>query len=32
VICKRCNVSIRDKITPELNAKEVEEVWQKLNG
>lgn len=32
VICKRCNVSLRDTETGELNEKEVEEVWQMLNG
>lgn len=32
VICKRCNVSLQDTETGELNAKEVEEVWRKLNG
>lgn len=32
VICKRCNVSLRDTETGELNAKEVAEVWQMLNG
>ena len=32
VICKRCNVSLRDTETGELNAKEVEEVWGMLSG
>jgi len=32
VICKECNVSIKDNETGELNAKEVIEVWQMLNG
>lgn len=32
VICKRCNVSIKDNITPELNSREVAKVWQRLNG
>ena len=30
VICKRCNVSIRDNITGDLNNKEVKEVWQTM--
>lgn len=32
VICKRCNVSLRDTETGELNAKEVEETWLMLSG
>lgn len=32
VICKRCNVSLRDTETDELNAKEVVETWQMLSG
>lgn len=32
IICKNCNVSIKNNITGELNAKEVAEVWQTLNG
>jgi 5-methylcytosine-specific restriction endonuclease McrA len=32
VICKRCNVGLRDTETGELNAKEVVEAWQMLNG
>lgn len=32
VICRECNVTIQNKETPELNAKEVIEVWQMLNG
>lgn len=32
VICKRCNVSIQDAETGELNAKEVADTWQMLNG
>ncbi len=32
VICKRCNVSLQDTVTDELNAKEVIEVWRMLNG
>lgn len=32
VICKRCNVSLQNTETDELNAKEVIEVWQKLSG
>ena len=30
VICKSCNISIRHKETPSLNAKEVEEVWKMI--
>lgn len=29
VICKRCNATMRDKETDELNAKEVTEFWLK---
>ncbi len=32
VICKSCNVSLKDKITPTLNSKEVTKIWQMLNG
>jgi 5-methylcytosine-specific restriction endonuclease McrA len=32
VICKRCNVSLRDTETGELNAEEVKKVWLMLNG
>lgn len=32
VICKRCNVSIQDTVTDELNAKEVIEVWQTMSS
>lgn len=32
VICRTCNISIQDNETGELNAKEVIEVWQMLNG
>lgn len=32
VICKSCNVSIKNKITKDFNSKEVEEIWRKLNG
>ena len=32
VICKRCNVSLQDTEIGELNAKEVTEAWQMLNG
>lgn len=32
VICKQCNITIQDKETGELNAKEVEETWLMLNG
>lgn len=32
VICKNCNVSIKDNITRDYNTKEVIKVWQKLNG
>ena len=32
VICKQCNITLQDKETGELNAKEVEETWQMLNG
>lgn len=32
VICKRCNVSLRDTETGELNSKEVAEEWEKIRG
>ena len=33
VICKKCNVSLKDTITPKLNADEVNFLWQKMcNG
>lgn len=32
VICKRCNVKLQNTETSELNAKEVESIWLKLNG
>ena len=32
VICRRCNVTLRDTPTGDLNAKEVEEKWQTLSG
>ena len=32
VICHKCNVSLRDKITDELNSKEVIEEWDKINS
>jgi 5-methylcytosine-specific restriction endonuclease McrA len=32
VICRTCNVSIQNNETGELNAKEVIEIWQMLNG
>ncbi len=32
VICKRCNVSLRDTETGELNAKDVEAAWLMLSG
>jgi hypothetical protein len=32
VICRQCNVTIKDKETGFLNAKEVIKVWQTLNG
>jgi uncharacterized phage protein (TIGR02220 family) len=32
VICKECNVTIRDEETGELNAAEVIEVWDQLSG
>lgn len=32
VICKRCNVSIRDTETGELNSKEVVNIWNELTS
>lgn len=32
VICKQCNITIQDKETGELNAKEVIDVWNNING
>lgn len=32
VICHQCNITIQDKETGELNAKEVEETWLMLSG
>lgn len=32
VICKQCNITLQGKPTEELNAKEVERAWQRLNG
>lgn len=32
VICHRCNVSLKDTETGELNNKEVVKVWERLNG
>lgn len=31
VICHKCNVSTRDKITGKLNSEEVKEEWEKIN-
>lgn len=30
IICKRCNVSIRDNETPSLNNEEVKKVWEEI--
>lgn len=32
VVCKQCNITLKDKETGELNAKEVKETWLMLNG
>lgn len=32
VICQRCNTSIQDEITGNLNNDEVRKVWEMLNG
>lgn len=32
VVCRHCNVSLRDKETGELNAAEVAEEWAKISG
>lgn len=32
VICKQCNISIKNQPTENLNEREVTEVWQKISG
>ena len=30
IICKRCNISIQDNVTGDLNNREVKELWQTM--